>query len=109
MATTSLGRPPSGIAVGAHHAVSDTERRPCRIGSRLVSIAGLIATAVLGRARCWPGIGIGPACRNRPYGAAAAAHGIPGDRPLRSPPYPAAAPISTTAGPVRSHQMHQEP
>jgi hypothetical protein len=32
----------------------------------------------------------------KPYGAAAAAHGTPGDGRLRSPPYPAAAPASIT-------------
>jgi hypothetical protein len=33
----------------------------------------------------------------KPYGAAAAAHGTPVTGRLRSPPYPAAAPASTTA------------
>jgi hypothetical protein len=41
----------------------------------------------------------------KPYGAAAAAHGTPVTGRLRSPPYLAAAPASTTARPTRSRHM----
>ena len=44
-----------------------------------------------------------------PPGASAAAHGTPGDRPLRSPPYPAAAPASTTTRPTPSRRMRRKP
>jgi len=40
----------------------------------------------------------------KPYGAAAAAHGTPVTGRLRSPPYPAAAPASTTARPSNWRQ-----
>jgi len=40
----------------------------------------------------------------KPYGAATAAHCTPGDRPPAVPPYPAAAPASTTARPSASRQ-----
>jgi hypothetical protein len=43
------------------------------------------------------------------YGAAAAAHGIPVTGRLRFPPYPAAAPDSTTAKPSASRQMRRSP
>ena len=43
----------------------------------------------------------------RPYGAAAAAHGTPVTGRLRSPPYPAAAPASTTARPSASRQVRR--
>jgi hypothetical protein len=41
------------------------------------------------------------------YGAAAAAHGTPVTGRLRSPPYPAAAPASTTAWPSALRQMRR--
>jgi len=44
-----------------------------------------------------------------PYGAATAAHGTPVTGRLRSPPYSAAAPASTTAKPTRSRQVRQKP
>jgi len=44
-----------------------------------------------------------------PPGAAAAAHGTPGDRPLRSSPYLAAASASTTARPMASRRVRQSP
>jgi hypothetical protein len=47
--------------------------------------------------------------RLSPYGAAAAAHGTPVIGRLRSPPYPAAAPASTTARPTYSRQARREP
>jgi hypothetical protein len=43
------------------------------------------------------------------YGAAAARARHPGDRRLRSPPYPAAAPASITTRPSASRQMRQSP
>jgi len=47
--------------------------------------------------------------RRKPYGAAAAAHGTPTDRPLRFPPYPAAAPASTPPRPSTSRHVRQSP
>ena len=41
------------------------------------------------------------------YGAAAAAHGTPVTGRLRSPPYPAAAPASTTARPSPSRRVRR--
>jgi hypothetical protein len=43
------------------------------------------------------------------YGAAAAAHSTPVTGRLRFPPYPAAAPASTTARPSASRRVRQEP
>ncbi len=45
----------------------------------------------------------------KPYGAAAAAHGTPVTGRLRSPPYPAAAPVSTMARPSTSRRVRQSP
>ncbi len=45
----------------------------------------------------------------KPYGAAAAAHGTPVTGRLRSRPYPAAAPASTTARPSPSRQTRRSP
>jgi hypothetical protein len=45
----------------------------------------------------------------KPYGAAAAAHGTPVPGRLRFPPYPAAAPASTTARPSVSHRVRRKP
>ena len=44
----------------------------------------------------------------KPYGAAAAAHGGPSDRPLRFPPYPAAVPASITTRPTPTRHMRRE-
>ena len=43
------------------------------------------------------------------YGAAAAAHGGPVTGRMRSPPYPAAAPASTTTRPTRLRRVRREP
>ena len=45
----------------------------------------------------------------KPYGAAAAAHGTPVTGRLRSPPYPAAAPVSSMARPSTSRRVRQSP